>query len=126
MLGNGTWRVFLAGALCGTIFTAVVGATWIWWKPAHPNPFGQFDELRSAEDEYLYDGCLANGRGTVACDAFMRVLDRLRADEAAKKKETAPQSFEAVVEKPPFDPNKPFEVIEPAPERRPTLPAERP
>jgi hypothetical protein len=118
MLGNGTWRVFLAGALCGTIFTAVVGATWIWWKPAHPNPFGQFDELRSAEDEYLYDGCLANGRGTVACDAFMRVLDRLRADEAAKKKEAAPA----------FDPSKPFTPV-PAddwePVRRPTSPAQR-
>ena len=34
MLKNGAWRVFLAGALCGTVVTATVGAAWVWWKPA--------------------------------------------------------------------------------------------
>jgi hypothetical protein len=70
-------RVFLAGILCGTILMAVIGAVLIWWK-SHPE--------RSAEDQAFYDVCLArNGGNTIACDAVMRIADRERAAEKARK-----------------------------------------
>ena len=73
MFRNGGWRLFLAGALCGMIFMAVVGAASIWWKPR---------PQRSAEDNAIYDNCLMERSGnTVACDAMMRLLDRERAAE---------------------------------------------
>ena len=80
MFRNGTWRVFLAGALCGTIFMAVAWAASVWWKP-RPE--------RSAGDDAIYDMCLADSGNTVACDAMMRTLDRLRTKEAALKEEAA-------------------------------------
>jgi hypothetical protein len=104
MLKTGAWRVFLAGALCGTVLTAVVGAEWVWWKP-RTNVFDQFDDehgpwedyakQRSAEDQDTYDLCLAKGRGTVACDALMRIIARERAEKT----------------KPPFDTSKPFTPV---------------
>jgi hypothetical protein len=83
MFRNGGWRLFLAGALCGIIFMAVVGAASIWWKPRSE---------RSAEDNAIYDNCLMERSGnTVACDAMMRLLDRERAAEnaTAMKEEAA-------------------------------------
>jgi hypothetical protein len=54
-------------------------------------PYDIVQPERSAQDENLYDVCLVDHAGnTVACNALMRVLDRLRADEAANKKEAAP------------------------------------
>lgn len=50
-----------------------------WWKFFAPDP----PPKRSAEDERLYDGCLMRGNGTVACDAFMRELERDRAGSRA-------------------------------------------
>ena len=81
MFGKGTWRVFLAGALCGTVVTASVGAAYVWWKP-HPQ--------RTAEDDVIYDRCLmAQGGNTVACDAMMRLIDRERISAAAMKQQAA-------------------------------------
>jgi hypothetical protein len=83
MFRNGGWRLFLAGALCGVIFMAVVGAASIWWKPR---------PQRSGEDNTIYDNCLMERSGnTVACDAMMRPLDRERAAEnvTAMKEEAA-------------------------------------
>ena len=81
MFRTGNWRSFLAGALCGTILTAVVGAAVVWWKPR---------PQRSAADDNLYDMCLAQNAGnTVACDAMMRVFDRERTREAAIRQEIA-------------------------------------
>jgi hypothetical protein len=78
---NGTWRVFVIGALCGAISVAVVWAASAWWKP-RPE--------RSLADDDLYDRCLVTQQGnTIACDALMRTLDRERAGTAAMKKEAA-------------------------------------
>ena len=69
MFRNGGWRTFLAGALCGIIFIAIVELAW--WK-LRPE--------RSAEDAAIYDKCLmAESGNTVACDAMVRVIDRERA-----------------------------------------------
>jgi hypothetical protein len=77
---NSTWRVFLIGGLCGSIFTGLAGASLIWWKAR---------DGRSAADQAIYDTCLTQQGNTVACDAFMRVLDRERAAEKEMKKEAA-------------------------------------
>jgi len=67
------WRVFLAGALCGAVFTAGTGAVFVWWKP-HPG--------RSADDNIIYDACLVDKDGnTVVCDAMMRMVERGRTEE---------------------------------------------
>jgi hypothetical protein len=76
MFWKGTWRVFLAGALCGAVLTASVGAAYVWSKP-HPE--------RSAADSAMYDACLVDRSGnTVVCDALMRMVAR----------ETMKQKFE--------------------------------
>jgi hypothetical protein len=81
MFGTGSWRIFLAGALCGTILTGGVAATLVWWKP---------HQRRSDEDEAIYDQCLVRQAGnTAACDALMRALERERVAETAMQKEAA-------------------------------------
>jgi len=71
----------VAGALCGTIFTAAVGAASVWWK---------LRPQRSAADDFIYDGCLVQNAGnTAACDALMRIVDRERASTTALKEEAA-------------------------------------
>ena len=81
----GNWRVFLAGMFCGTLLQmAVIGG--FWWKSAYGHTDLQEDWIvvRSAEDEELYDRCLADSGNIVACDATMRLLDRYRAAENAE------------------------------------------
>jgi hypothetical protein len=92
-LRHNSRRHFLAGVLCGAIFTAVVGAALLWWerppKPALPTveqlfgPPPRFD----ARDNAIYDNCLMASGNTVSCDAMMRVLERERTAEAAMKTE---------------------------------------
>jgi hypothetical protein len=55
---SATWRVFLAGALCGAVLMAATGAVFVWWKGSHPE--------RSAQDDFLYDACLAEKNGNTA------------------------------------------------------------
>jgi hypothetical protein len=75
-LRGGTWQLFLAGLLCGTIFTAFVGTAAVWWKPWTQH---------SAEDDEVYDACLASkGNTIVQCDAMIRILRRVRMREASK------------------------------------------
>jgi hypothetical protein len=67
----GSRKQFLAGFLCGAIFIAVGGAAALWWKSG---------AKRSAEDDVIYDRCLATQSGnTVACDAQLRVIVHDRA-----------------------------------------------
>ncbi len=81
MFGAANWRVFLVGALCGTILTAGAAGSFVWWKP---------HQKRSDKDEAIYDSCLASqGGNSVACDALMRVLERERVVETAMRKEAA-------------------------------------
>jgi hypothetical protein len=88
MFGNGTWRIFLAGVLCGAIFTAVGGAAWVRWKPRPEGPTDWPGMLaRSDEDDALYDACLSSGRGTVACDALMRMNARNKKEAAQRAEE---------------------------------------
>jgi hypothetical protein len=55
----GTWRIFVAGALCGVVCMAAVwaGSTW-WWKPSSE---------RSAQDSAMYDDCLIMQGGNATC-----------------------------------------------------------
>jgi hypothetical protein len=81
----GNWRVFLAGMFCGTLLQmAVIGG--FWWKSAcgHTDLQEDWIVVRSAEDEELYDRCLADSGNIVACDATMRLLERYRAAENAE------------------------------------------
>jgi hypothetical protein len=100
MIKTGSWRVFLAGALCGTVLTVAVGAAWLWWKRADawPNVSESDTDVglyHSDKDQNIYDLCLADGRGRVACDALMRLIARDRAEK----------------EKPAFDPSRPFTPV---------------
>ena len=70
-------RNFMAGLFCGAITIATVWVGSIWW---------QSRVQRSLEDAALYDACLARGSSTVACGAFMRNFDRVRAKETAREK----------------------------------------
>jgi hypothetical protein len=70
MFWRATWQVFLAGALSGAVLTAGTGAVFVWWKSAAQQSAPQ----RSAEEEMVYDGCLAQGRNTASCDALLRIL----------------------------------------------------
>ena len=73
------WQVFLTGALCGTVFVSALWTASVWWKPR-----------RSAHDEAAYDQCLAAQQGnTIACDAFLRLLQRENEREEVLKKEAA-------------------------------------
>jgi hypothetical protein len=76
MLKSGKWRLFLAGVLCGVMFT--IGTASIWWR-SHA--------ARSVKDDAFFDNCLIKQNGnTVYCDALMWALAR---DRAASKKEAA-------------------------------------
>jgi hypothetical protein len=76
-----TWRVFLAGALRGIALMASVWAGFAWWKPHYQ---------RTAEDDLIYDHCLATeGGNTVACDAMMRLIIREKITAAAMKQKAA-------------------------------------
>jgi hypothetical protein len=94
-------RVFLAGALSGIIFMAVVGAAAVWWKPRH--------ELSDADvglgpaawgaipaNDARYDMCLAQTGSKVRCDALMRLVARETAAETARQEE-AVRRIEATV-----------------------------
>jgi hypothetical protein len=70
-------RSFMAGSLCGGIAIAAVWAGSVWW---------QSRVERSPEDAAMHDACLAGNNSYVACDAFMRSFDRVRAKEAALEK----------------------------------------
>jgi len=77
MFRNRSWRVFLAGALCGSALMAVIWGASVWWKP-HPR--------RSAADDTVYDACLVERQGNVAaCNALMRIIDRERAVTAMER-----------------------------------------
>jgi len=66
----------LIGLFCGGIVVASVWAVFAWWKPQ-----------QSPEDAVLYDTCLAGkGGNTVACDAWMRVYKRVKAQDDALEK----------------------------------------
>jgi hypothetical protein len=81
MFGNGRWRLFVAGALCGVAVIAAVWVRWTWWKSGPE---------RSAEGSAIYDHCLMEQHGnTVACDAMMRLIERERTAEAAMKARSA-------------------------------------
>jgi len=69
-------RGFVTGVLCGGMIVTVIWGFTTWWKPE-----------RSPEDAAIYDYCLAgNGGNAVACDAFLRNLDRSRIKDAALRK----------------------------------------
>ena len=68
MFWRATCRVFLAGALCGAVLTAGTGAVFVWWKSAPSAP------QRTAEEEMMYDACLAKGQNTASCDALLRLI----------------------------------------------------
>jgi hypothetical protein len=69
-------RGFVAGALCGAILIAAVWAGSVWWRPQ-----------LSPEDATVYDTCLAAQNGNaVACDAYMRIYQRVKAKDDALKK----------------------------------------
>ena len=88
----GNWRVFLAGMFCSTVLQmAIIGG--LWWKSAYGHIDLQEDWIvvRSAEDEELYDRCLADSGNIVACDATMRLLDRYRAAENAEMTAIKPE-----------------------------------
>jgi hypothetical protein len=88
MFKNMSWRVFLAGMLCGTVLTVAVGAPLVWWK--FTNTWWSYEEVMRAQDDDTYDRCLiAQAGNKVACDALMRVLGRYSAAEIAMKKEAA-------------------------------------
>jgi hypothetical protein len=71
-------RSFLAGMLCGGVLIATVGGASMWWA----SRVGL-----SSDDAAIYDNCLmANQGNTVSCDAYMRVLPRLRARADALEK----------------------------------------
>ncbi len=81
---------FLAGVLCGIIFTVAVGAL------LKPRPVNEWDAVlgpardSSIHDSRLYDTCLLSGRTVVACDAQMRLNARDRAADAPGTKYAAP------------------------------------
>jgi hypothetical protein len=82
VFGNGAWRLFAVGVLCGTVLTAVVGGAFIWWKSDADGA-----SVRSSQD---YDACLVEKYGNkVACDALMRMLNRERVAERAMKEKAA-------------------------------------
>jgi hypothetical protein len=85
MFDNQSWRVFGAGFLCGIIILAAVWLLSLW------NSIPQ----RSADDNFIYDKCLAGNRSVVACDAMMRMIDRQRIiDRQRTLKQTLPTADE--------------------------------
>jgi hypothetical protein len=71
-------RGFLAGLLCGGTLIATVWAGSVWWK---------FPAARSHEDAAIYDECLvAQAGNVVACDALMRMVDRVNLEKMLKEK----------------------------------------
>jgi hypothetical protein len=86
MLGN-SWRVFLAGVLCGSSLMTAIGLAWFWWKPPRaPSAHNVGAWPHSPENDAKYDLCLAGGRTKVACDALMRILARSEAEEEKMRK----------------------------------------
>ena len=86
MVGN-SWRVFLAGALCGSVLTTSVGLAWFWWKPSRGlSAHNVGGWTHSPENDAEYDVCLAMGKTKAACDAWMRILARVEAANAPAKK----------------------------------------
>jgi hypothetical protein len=80
MFRNDAWRVFLAGVLCGAIFTMVVGGTLVWRKLRASAAAAEWSSVETWHSPEEYDYCLINTAGNkVACDALMRVFDHNRA-----------------------------------------------
>ena len=95
-----SWGNFLVGALCGAIVMAAGAGTWVWWwRSTHVGEISYEEAARGlsraisyeqgilVKDLQTYDMCLADGKTTVACDALMRVLARLRAEKAVIKQQ---------------------------------------
>jgi hypothetical protein len=80
----------MVGALCGAIVVAAGAGTWVWWRST------QVDDWVPVEDLQTYDMCLAAGKTTVACDAWMRVLARGKAIVAAEQ-DAAIKEWKAVI-----------------------------
>jgi hypothetical protein len=70
-------RVFLAGALCGAVLVAVVGAAPVWWKHrSNSDPIVDDWVPDWANWMPAYDACLANTGSKVRCDAMIRIIKR--------------------------------------------------
>jgi hypothetical protein len=78
-------RSFATGLLCGGLLIAAAWAGSVWWK-SHGEINDWVDVPPSPEDAALYDACLAGRGNTIACDAWMRVYKRMKAQDDALEK----------------------------------------
>ena len=69
---------FVAGVVVGALFVGAFWASFVWWRSP---------PKRAPTDAALYDNCLVVQHGNeVACDAFLRMINRARTQTAALKK----------------------------------------
>ena len=81
-------RNFWVGALCGAMLACAVWGAWDQWKKTHP--------ARTAQQEELYDICLANNHGNrIMCDALLRMYDRVN-EQAARERQAVQEKDERV------------------------------
>ena len=71
-------RNFWIGAFCGAALICALWGAWDQWKKTHPE--------RTAQQEELYDICLANNQGNrTMCDAMLRMYYRVNKQAAQER-----------------------------------------